>query len=146
LNYFDASYLVRLYFEEPGWKEVRGLRCAEPWACAWLGKLEVSGAFHRKFRERQVSRAGLKQLQEQFAEDCRAGEFRWLGLEDRLADEAGEIYRKLPPSCFLRASDAFHLACARRHGFRTVFSHDRNLRAAARFFGLQGRDVIPASR
>lgn len=146
MNYFDASYLVRLYFEEPGWREVRELRSAEPWTCAWLGKLEVLGAFHRKFRERQVNRAGLRQLQDQFDEDCRAGEFRWIGLEERLVDEAGEIYRELPPSCFLRSSDALHLACARRHGFRTIFSHDRNLLAAAKFFGLHGRDVISTSR
>lgn len=143
MNYFDASYLVRLYFEEPGWREVRELRSSEPWACAWLGKLEVCSAFHRKFREQQVNRATVRKVYEQFAEDCRSGEFRWLGLEERLATEAGKTYRELPADCFLRSSDALHLACARQHGFRTIFSNDRNLLAAAKFFGLDGRNVIP---
>ena len=146
MNYFDASYLVRLYFEEPGWKEVRDLRSSEPWACAWLGRLEVWSAFHRKYREQQVNRAMLKQLHEQFAEDCRGGEFRWLALEERMATEAGRIYGELPQDCFLRSSDALHLACARQHGCRIIFSNDRNLLAAARFFGLQGQNVISPSR
>ena len=146
MNYFDTSYLVRLYFEESGSKEVRELRTSEPWACAWLGRIEMQAAFHRMFRERQIERGPLRMLLAQFSEDCQRGEFKWLPFELKLAGGIGEIFKELPRDQFLRSSDAVHLACARRHGYRVIFSNDRNLLAAAKYFGLQGRNVIPVSR
>ena len=54
----------------------------------------------------------------------------------------GQIYRKLPGSVFLRAADAIHLATAAESGFRAVYSNDAHLLAAAKYFGIEGKNVI----
>lgn len=140
--YFDASYLVRLYFEEPGWKEVRLLRGAEPCASCLHGQAEVLAAMHRKFREGAIAAGTLAALIAQFGDDCTAGEFHWLPLDGALISKLAGDYAVLPGDCFLRAADALHLACARDHGFKTVYSNDKILLAAARHFGVRGRNVI----
>jgi predicted nucleic acid-binding protein len=43
---------------------------------------------------------------------------------------------------FLRAADAIHLATAAESEFRIVYSNDAHLLAAAKYFGIQGRNVI----
>jgi predicted nucleic acid-binding protein len=53
-----------------------------------------------------------------------------------------EVYRKLPASVFLRGADAIHLATASEAGLGVVYSNDAHLLAAARDFGIEGRDVI----
>jgi predicted nucleic acid-binding protein len=56
-----------------------------------------------------------------------------------------QIFLSDPGTCFLRAADALHLACAAEHGFTEVYSNDRHLLAAAPLFGLRGIDVIGAT-
>lgn len=142
MNYFDSSYLVRLYFEEPGHKEVRTLKDHEPWASALHGKVEVTAAIHRKFREGLISANKLQEVSLQFEEDSNSGEFRWLPITEVIVNSLTDFYRTLPPHCFLRAADALHLACAYDHGFKFVYSNDKNFLAAAKHFGLSGRNVI----
>ena len=142
MNYFDTSYMVRLYFEEPGWEEVRELRTAEPWACCLHGRAETIAAFHRKFREALIARDKFLEMVGQFDDDCRNGEFHWLPVEERLVAALTDDFLQLPPTLFLRAADALHLACAREHGFKTIYSNDKNLLAAAKHFGLRGKNVI----
>ena len=142
MNYFDTSYTVRLYFEEPGFEEVRSLKDAEPWACALHGKAESAAAFHRKFRDGVISASKLHETLQQFEADCLAGEFRWLPVTESAVNSLAETFGTLPADCFLRAGDAMHLACARDYGFTTIYSNDKNLLAAAKHFGIRGRNVI----
>jgi hypothetical protein len=52
------------------------------------------------------------------------------------------VYQKLPAAVFLRAADAIHLATAAESEFRIVYSNDAHLLAAAKYFGIEGRNVI----
>lgn len=147
MNYFDTSYIVRLYFEELGWQEVRRLRTSEPWICCLHGKVEVLAAFHRKFRENLIDTAALRDTIGQFEDDCVNGEFDWLPITDEVVSALSKDFSSLPSDCFLRAADALHLACARDHGVKTVYSNDKNLLGAARYFGIRARNVIgPAAK
>jgi predicted nucleic acid-binding protein len=144
MNYFDTSYLVRPYFEEPGWNDVRELRTDEPWACSLHGRAEALAAFHRKFREKSLHARELAVVIRQFEEDSKRGEFQWLSPDEKSITDLAQIYSRLPGTVFLRTADALHLICARDHGFKTIYSNDRHLLDAARHFGLRGKNVIPA--
>jgi predicted nucleic acid-binding protein len=140
--YFDTSYLVRLYFEEPGWEKVRALYTGKPWTCSLHGRAEMLAVFHRKFREGAISPAKLRHIIDQFETDCRLGEFQWLPVSDDLFEILANDFKRLPASAFLRAADALHLVCAREHGFKAIYTNDRHLLAAANHFGLQGKNII----
>jgi predicted nucleic acid-binding protein len=51
--YFDASYLVRLYYEDLGFQVIRDLAATETVVCAQHGQAEVIKAFHRKMSRGQ---------------------------------------------------------------------------------------------
>jgi predicted nucleic acid-binding protein len=142
LIYFDTSYVVRLYFEDPGWQEVRELAAGDHIACCLLGYVETVAAFHRKFRERVIDDKDLKTLLGEFHRESEAGAFQWLPLSEAVGSRVRGACAHLPRQVCLRAGDAIHLACAAENGFREVHSNDRNLLAAARHFGLRGVDLI----
>lgn len=142
--YFDTSYLVRLYFRDPGWEQVRELAKTDQVTCGWLGRGEVLAAFHRKFREGIVDAAGFRVLLEQFAKDDQAGAFHWILQGKEVAMETERVYAKLPGTVFLRAGDAWHLATAAQQGLNIVYSNDVKLLESAPHFGIEGRNVIPA--
>jgi predicted nucleic acid-binding protein len=55
-----------------------------------------------------------------------------------------DAFQKLPPTIFLRAGDAIHLATASEAGFKEIYSNDRHLLAAATLFKLKG--INPLAR
>lgn len=140
--YFDTSYLVRLYYQDPGAAQVRALAASDHVACAALGQSEMMAAFHRKLRERAIKPVAYAALAGQVEAHINAGAFQWLALGQDILWRVRHVYRNLPASVFLRAADAIHLATAAEAGFRIVYSNDAHLLAAATHFGITGRNVI----
>ena len=140
--YFDTSYLVRLYYEDPGAGAVRALAATDHIACAAHGQAEMLAAFHRKLREGAIPPAAYAALLAQVKLHIEAGAFHWLTPDGEVFQRIGQLYRKLPVSVFLRAADAIHLATAAESGFRVVYSNDGHLLAAAKYFGIEGKNVL----
>ena len=141
--YCDASYLVRLYLDDPGSEAVRELCSRHALASAAHAQAELPAALHRAWREGRLRGEAFAALTEQFETDRAEGAFHWQPLTDRLLGGMSARYARLPSDTFLRASDALHLACAAEHGFTEVYSNDRRFLAAAPLFGLKGLNVIP---
>ena len=140
--YFDTSYLVRLYYEDAGAAAVRALAATDHIACAVHGQAEMLAAFHRKLREGAIGSAAYAALLVQVKLHIEAGAFHWLTPDGEVFQRIAQIYRKLPASVFLRAADAIHLAAAAESGFHVIYSHDAHLLAAAKHFGIEGKNVI----
>jgi predicted nucleic acid-binding protein len=140
--YFDTSYLVRLYYQDPGADRVRALAATDHIACAAIGQAELMAAFHRKLREGAIRPAAYAALVGQVEKHIEAGAFRWLGHGEEILSRIRRIYQNLPASVFLRGADAIHLATAADAGLRIVYSNDAHLLAAAKHFGVEGRNVI----
>jgi predicted nucleic acid-binding protein len=60
--YFDTSYLVRLYYQDPGADAVRVLAATDHVASATHGQAEMVAAFHRKLREGVIRPAAYNAL------------------------------------------------------------------------------------
>ena len=143
MTYCDTAYLLKYYVDEPGSKEVRSLIDRQTGVGSLsLGRLELAAAFHRKLRESQIEPAMHKCLISQFEVDNMVRLWTWFDATPDLVDKASKNFATLPAKIFLRASDALHLACAKEHGFREIHSNDKHLLAAAKHFGLKGRNVI----
>ena len=140
--YFDTSYLVRLYYEDAGAEAVRALAATDHIACAAHGQAEMLAAFHRKLREGAIRSAAYAALLGQVRTHIEAAAFHWLAPDAEMFQRIGQIYRKLPASVFLRAADAIHLATAAESGFRVIYSNDGHLLAAAKYFGIEGKNVV----
>jgi predicted nucleic acid-binding protein len=140
--YFDSSYIIRLYHEDPGWEKVRELASRQTLACCLLGYGEVIAGFHRKLREGAYAPIPYRQVLEQFELDCQEKAFRWLPLSPNIATRLAGTFSSLPKTVFLRASDAIHLACAAENRLQEIYSTDQRLLAAANHFGLKGLNII----
>ena len=138
----DTGYLVRLYLEDHGFELVRELCASDDIATAAHAQAEIPSAIHRASRERRISRSEFESLMEQYQTDCLHGAFLWQAITDEVFSKMGENYQSLSSDIFLRASGALHLACARDHGFKEIYSNDKNLLAATSHFGLRGKNVI----
>ena len=141
-SYFDSAYIAKFYLDEPESEEIRQI--AESIGsihCVMLGRLEVAGVFHRKWREDAFSDAAFRAVSDQFADDCQHGLWQWLPATAALLDTAAAAIRRLPKTVYLRAADALHLACASEHGFTEIYSNDRHVLGAARHFKLKGVSI-----
>ena len=140
--YFDTSYLVRLYYNDPGADAVRALAATDHLACAAHGQAEMIAAFHRKLREGAIRAAAYAALVGQMEAHLQAGAFQWIAQSADILSRIRRVYQKLPSTVFLRAADALHLATAAESGFREVYSNDDHLLAAAKHFGIAGKNVL----
>lgn len=140
--YCDSAYLLKFYIPEPGSAEVRALLENHDAASCCHAQIEVVSAIHRKWREGLIGETASRRTIEQFRSDSASGCWAWHAIDESLLAAAQAAYQGLSSSTFLRASDALHLACAKEHGFREIYSNDQHLLKAARHFGIKGRNVI----
>ena len=140
--YLDSSYLVRLYYQDPGFEAVRQLAVTAPVACAQHGRAEVVAALHRKRREGSLTEGLYRLALREFVAEIQAGAFTWLPLSPAVFARVEMAYAGLPSQVFLRAADAMHLASAAERGLRDIYSNDQRVLAAATHFGLRGVNVI----
>jgi predicted nucleic acid-binding protein len=140
--YLDSSYLVRLYFKDPGFEVVRQLAATDVVACAQHGRAEVIAALHRKLREGSLPNNLYHIVLQEFFDEIRAGGFAWLPLSPVVFERVQRVFGALPATIFLRAADAMHLAAAAESGLREIYSNDVVLLSAAPEFGLRGVNVI----
>lgn len=142
MNYFDTSYLARLYLEDAGWEKVRALAAADHVACCLHGKAEAVAAFHRQFREGILTQPEFTALLRQFQKESDEGAFRWLPFSALVIDRAISVYAKLPKTVNIRAADSIHLACAAENNFQKIYSNDARLLSSATHFGLIGVNIL----
>ncbi|HWH57072.1 MAG TPA: type II toxin-antitoxin system VapC family toxin [Terriglobales bacterium] len=140
--YFDTSYLVRLYYQDPGADRVRALAATDHVACAAHGQAEMMAAFHRKLREGAIRPAAYAALVGQVEAHIEAGAFQWLPQDGEILLRVRQTYQRLSASVFLRGADAIHLATAAEAGFPMIYSNDAHLLAAATHFGIEAKNVI----
>ena len=142
--YFDATYLCKLRWPEPGSSEVAACAAAaDEIVCALHGRAEFHSVGHRKLREGAATAQSIRVVAAQFRADCEAGDIRLLPLTDAIVDRVETVFATAPATAYLRAADALHLASAAEYGFTEIHSNDRHLLAAATLFGLRGVNVIP---
>jgi predicted nucleic acid-binding protein len=140
--YFDTSYLVRLYYQDPGADTVRALAATDHVASAALGLVEMTAAFHRKLREGAIRPAAYAALLQQVEAHNKAGAFQWLAQDVEIMARVRRVYQNLPASAFLRAADAIHLATAAEAGLGIIYANDAHLLGAAKYFGIAGKNVL----
>jgi predicted nucleic acid-binding protein len=143
VSYFDSAYIAKFYLDEPESEAVR--RLAESLGevrCAVIGRIEVAAAFHRKFREGAFDAGAFREVLAQFDDDCGQGLWTWLPLGTMLAARVAAAFAGLPRPVFLRAADALHLTCAVEHGFPQIYTSDRHMASAARYFRLKAVTVV----
>ena len=100
--YFDTSYLVRLYYLDPGADQVRALATSDHVACAAHGQAEMMAAFHRKLREGVIRPAAYAALVGQVEAHIEAGAFQWLPQDGEVLSRVRHAYQRLSASVFLR--------------------------------------------
>jgi predicted nucleic acid-binding protein len=142
MTYLDVCYILRLYVEDPGWEHVRRLAAQAPVACSLHGRAEVIAAFHRKFREGTFTKHTYSHVLDQFETDCDNQAYRWLPVSPVVIERVATVYRELPSSVLLRASDALHLASAFENQFREIYSNDQLLLRAAGNFAVKGVNIL----
>ena len=136
--YFDATFLVRLYFDDPGFGKVRALvGNADTVSSSILGKMETEAALHRKFRERALTHYALTEINQQLLDNSADYLHQWLSLTPAVMNRVHAAFLGLPANVFLRTGDAIHLATAAEAGFKEIYSNDRHLLAAAPLFKLK---------
>lgn len=142
--YYDTTYLLKLQIVENGTSEVRKhASTVREIQTAQHGRAEFISAAFRKVREGAATTADLQRLIAQFRADCDSGAIVFLPLTDTIIDHVESVYASAPPTTYLRAADAIHLATAAHHGFTGVHSNDKHLLQSAHLFGLTPLNLIP---
>ena len=77
-----------------------------------------------------------------FEDDEKNGVWQWRGVTSELVEKARKAVLDIPSTVFVRSGDALHLACAEEHGFEEVYTNDRHMLQAARYFHVAGVNLL----
>lgn len=142
--YYDTTYLLKLQIVENGTAGVRNhASTIREIHTAQHGRAEFISAAFRKVKEGAATTSDLQHLIAQFHADCDSGAIVFLPLSDAILDRVESVYASAPPTTYLRAADAIHLATAAQHGFTEIHSNDKHLLQSAHLFGLTPINLIP---
>jgi len=141
--YFDAAYIAKCYLNELGADRVRQVAYgAAGLASCELARLEFASILKRHVRERHVTRREMTAILKEFEQDEKNGVWQWFGVTSELLEKARKAVLDVPSTVFVRSGDALHLACAEEHGFDEVYTNDRHMLEAARYFHVTGVNVL----
>ena len=141
--YFDAAYIATCYLNEPGADRVRAVAYgADGLASCELARLEFASILKRHVGEHHVPRREMTAILKEFEEDERTGVWQWFAVTSDLLEKARKALLGIPNTVLVRAGGALHLACAEEHGFQTVYTNDRHMLQAARYFHVTGVEVL----
>jgi len=140
--YFDTAYIAKCYLNEPDGKKVRALarRASGLASSAWC-LAELACVLHRHVREGAIRKEQAVEVRRLFLDHVHNQVWTLFPVSNGLLHAAESLVADLPPTAHLRAGDAVHLVTAQKTGFAEIWSSDRHLLAAARYFGLEGKSV-----
>jgi predicted nucleic acid-binding protein len=145
--YFDAAYIAKCYLNEAGADRVRAVAYGSAGlASCELARVEFASILKRHVRERNVTRREMRAILREFEDDEKNRVWQWLAVMSELLEKARRVVLDLPTAVFVRSGDALHLACAEEHGFDEVYTNDRHMLEAARFFHVTGVNVLADER
>jgi len=82
-----------------------------------------------------------RKLALRFAEHIEAGLWKLIPVNEALLRRTSALMISAPRDLFIRTADAVHLTTAQEIGEHTVWTNDRDMLAAAAYFGLTGKSV-----
>jgi len=140
--YFDTAYVAKFYREEPDSEAVREIvvNASGVLTSAWTFT-ELHVVLHRHVREGSLAAKDARLLAERFTSHIEIGMWKLLPVNEGLLRKTGASLLSAPGTLFLRAGDAVHLQTAHDAGEREIWTNDRHVLAAARYFGLKGRSI-----
>jgi len=141
--YFDAAYIAKCYLNEPGADRVRQVAYdADRLGSCEVARVEFASIVKRHLRERHITRGEASDVLKEFKQDETDGVWHWFGVTSALIEAARETVLRVPSQVFVRTGDALHLACAREHGFKDVYTNDSHMLKAAKYFHVTGVNVL----
>jgi predicted nucleic acid-binding protein len=140
--YLDSAYIAKVYLNESDSERVRALlEGADSVVSSLWAFCEVTCVFHRQWREGWLTAQQRQELVLAFLEHVNSGVWTLIPVTERILKRAVSLVSSLPSGVPIRAGDAIHLTTAQDLGEREIWTNDRHMLAAARYFGLAGRSV-----
>lgn len=140
--YFDTSYIVKFYFNEPESSRVRELvRKADTIYSSLWALAEFHAVLHRRVQEDSYQHANAIDLASRFSAHIGDGLWNLIPVTEGVLRRTSVLLLSAPQGLFIRTADAVHLTTAQEAGEREVWTNDRHMLAAAAYFGLSGRSV-----
>lgn len=139
--YFDASFLVPYFTAEAKSKAIEGFFASPPSreiAVSHWTSTEFHSAIGVKLRTGELP-AALRQPVIERYENLVAEHFEFLPVKTGDFDLAAGYLAEWKLG--LRTGDALHLAIARNHSVKCLYSLDRRVLKAAQYFGIAARAV-----